>query len=262
MATLLLCGLALLASEQGQVGPATLLLYAPEVAPAAQPDAARLFDRFLQESDSGLSLQLVLEGAAFARLLQAKETHFALVSAGDLADAGAALQPLLVPTAHGAIRQPWLVVDRGVGEPGQLDGVDLAATVRSASPLLGGVALLASLRAAGLRVAGAHVIPVARDLDALLALWAGQVQAAVVRPASLELLARADPAAAATLRALPTALTALHPVFCAVVANTTVEERRAVAHLLLHMRDERSGRLALGRLGFDDFVELVPETLR
>ncbi len=71
-------------------------------------------------------------------------------------------------------------------------------------------------------VTGVHVIPVAKDIDALLALSFGQVQAALVTPDSVEVLKRINPGASAKFRTVYTT----SPILRAFSLVEEVGERR------------------------------------
>ena len=105
----------------------------------------------------------------------------------------------------------------------------------------------------------AKVVPVPKDVDALLALNFGQVDAALVTSEQYEQLARTNPAEAEKLRVLAfSSEVGLPPVFAAAGANPA--ERDRLRDLLGRLREVPEGPSVLTMLGFDGFTVEVAAT--
>jgi hypothetical protein len=98
----------------------------------------------------------------------------------------------------------------------------------------------------------ARIVPVPKDIDALLALSFGQVDAALVTSEQYEQLARTSPAEAERLRVLAfSSEVGLPPVFASPAAGEA--ERDRLVALLGRLREVPSGAEMLAMLGFDGF---------
>jgi hypothetical protein len=98
----------------------------------------------------------------------------------------------------------------------------------------------------------ARIVPVPKDIDALLALSFGQVDAALVTSEQYEQLARTSPAEAERLRVLAfSSEVGLPPVFASPAAGEADRER--LAALLARLREVPNGAELLAMLGFDGF---------
>lgn len=103
----------------------------------------------------------------------------------------------------------------------------------------------------------ARIVPVPKDVDALLALTFGQVDAAMVTSEQYALLAKSNPAEAERLRVLAFSPEIdLPPVFAQV--ETAPELRGRFQAAITHLQDTAEGKAILAMLGFDAFVP-VPD---
>ncbi len=235
--------------------PDLLLFYDPDANHQAIVNISSWFNNYLRDSDSGLSFQPVKDRKTFEKLLRQPTTKFAIVSSAFLRDSrGKGLNALLVPSMAGDVYYRKKLFDKGQGTAGDLSGANIAATVTGADANKGGESVLAGLRRTGLKLTNAHIIPVSKDIDALLALSFGQVQAALVTPSSVEVLKRINPAAVASFRAVIETKPILRSPLCAVTDNTTVGERDAMSRAIATMGEDENGRKAMRTLGFDQWV--------
>jgi len=125
----------------------------------------------------------------------------------------------------------------------------IAATLHS----MGSGDPAAVLDAFHLAAESAKVVPVPKDVDALLALNFGQVDAALVTSEQYEQLARSNPAEAERLRVLAfSSEVGLPPVFASSSADPV--ERDRLRDLLARLRELPEGTSVLTMLGFDGFV--------
>lgn len=98
----------------------------------------------------------------------------------------------------------------------------------------------------------ARIVPVPKDIDALLALSFGQVDAALVTSEQYEQLARTSPAEAERLRVLAfSSEVGLPPVFASPAAGAA--ERDRLVALLGRLREVPNGAELLAMIGFDGF---------
>lgn len=257
-------GLALVAAAAPPTAgePADLLLfYDPDANHQAIVNITSWFNTYLRDSGSGLSFQPVKDRAAFESLLGEPSTKFAIVSSAFLREGKEkGLSALLVPSSSGDVYYRKKLIDRGQGQLGDLSGANIAATVTDRSR--GGEVVLESLRAAGIEIGSAHIIPVSKDIDALLALSFGQVQAALVTPSSVEVLKRINPAAVASFRTVLETKPILRSPLCSVTKNTTAEEREKITAAIKKMVEDENGRKATRTLGFDQWVPYEPRMLQ
>ncbi|MFN2426975.1 MAG: PhnD/SsuA/transferrin family substrate-binding protein [Candidatus Binatia bacterium] len=103
----------------------------------------------------------------------------------------------------------------------------------------------------------ARIVPVPKDVDALLALNFGQVDAALVTSEQYEVLARTNPAEAEQMRVLAFSnQVGLPPVFASAGADAAMLDR--LRDLLERLREVPQGTNVLTMLGFDGFVAERP----
>lgn len=263
---LLLCGNALLASAEQRRTAGTIAYFDPDANYSAIETIMGLFNRFLASSGlQGLSLQPVQSVERFEELLRARETRFALVSAAYVkAATGQLLRPLLVPTHGGEVFYSKALFDtrQGTATSKSLDGKTIAVTLAGGDPHVGIKTVLGRLKNEGVSVEGCRIIPVPKDLDALLALSFGQVDAALVAPLSVEVMRRINPAAVKRLRKLHEAKPVLRPPLCQVAERPSSGEVRALLEALGKMARNELGRKALDFLGIDGWVPYREEMLK
>jgi ABC-type amino acid transport substrate-binding protein len=239
-----------------------VVFYDPDANHKAILNITAWFNKFLDDSKLGLSFQPVQGRADFEKMLGKKEVAFAIVSSRYLREhKDGGLVPLLVPSAAGNTRFEKLLLDKGQGQKGQLEGKRVAATATSADPKQAAQAILATLGEAGLDVDGVIALPVAKDIDALLALSFGQVEAALVTANSLQVLRGINPKAVESFRLVFKTKGSLYPPLCAVDGRADKTEREAFARVVQAMAKHAEGRKAMQTLGFDTWVPFAPEML-
>ncbi len=231
---------------------ATIVLYDPNTNYQAVDQILTWFNRYLAERLPGYEFVVVNNPSVFRELLGRETTAFAMVGSALLQrDHGIALEPLLIPTAGGERTFRRVLVDLGAQVQPDLRGKRIAAALavgESEQPLL------AQLAAAGLKVEGALVLRLSKDIDTLLAINFGQAQAAVASESSLEIFHRISPATAGQLRVLWKSEPVLRPPLCAIGARRPPNERRQVIEALMQMGQSDQGRKAMLSLGFDSWT--------
>ena len=262
-----LIALALVAAGPSPVaaqenGAGRIVYFDPDANHQAIVNIATWFTDYLASASVELVFQAVESREAFERLLADPKTRFALVSSSYVATADARLDPILVPQVGGDPFYYKVLIDVGTGDGRELSGKNLAASVIAKPGSSNFKELLQGLAAGGVRVDGVHVIPVAKDIDALLALSFGQVQAALVTPESVEVLKRINPGVAAKFRAVYRTSPILRAPMCEVGKKSSARERANLVSALQRMSQSDDGRKAMRTMGFEGWLPFQPEMLK
>ena len=162
-------------------------------------------------------------------------------------------EPMLVPASGGSSFYSKVLVDSGRGDPGDLRGRAVAATVLSANAEVALKETLEVLRRGGNKVDGARGIPVSKDIDALLALTFGQVQAALVTPDSIEVLKKINPSAP-KFRVVFKTEPILRPPLCEVGKRSSARDKAALVSALMEMSKDELGQKTIKAMGFDQWA--------
>jgi ABC-type phosphate/phosphonate transport system substrate-binding protein len=242
--------------------PGRIVYFDPDANHQAIVNIATWFTDYLASASVELVFQAVESRDAFERLLTDPKTRYALVSSTYLAGSDAKLEPILVPQVGGDPFYYKVLIDVGIGDGHDMSGKNLAATVIAKAGSTNFKELLSSLSAGGVRVEGTHVIPVAKDIDALLALSFGQVQAALVTPDSVEVLKRINPGVAAKFRIVYRSSPILRATMCEVGKKSTPKERGSLVSALQRMSQSDDGRKAMRTMGFEGWIAFQPEMLK
>lgn len=253
----LVIGLWLATASPNGVG--RIAFYDPDANHHAIVSAATLFNDYLDGSGRGLRLQPVQNPADLERLLDDEFTRFVIAPAAYVRRQRKDLKPLLVPSRNNQVYYRKLLVDTGKNAPGKLSGKRIAVTLPATTPKAADQ-VLQLIASKGVDVHGAVVIPVAKDIDALLAQQFGQVDAALVTPASLEAVKRINPSA--SFRIIFETDPILSSPLCAISGKTSPEEERAVIELVRKMTESVNGKRALGALGYDGWAAFEPSMIR
>jgi ABC-type phosphate/phosphonate transport system substrate-binding protein len=246
-------------TARAQAPPKLVVLYNPDANPQALVNVTPWFNEYLHSA--GYAVQPVKDRKTLEQLLGEPHVHFAMVSSAYLSQTTGRFTPLLVPSSKGSVHFRKQLLDRGRGPLGELSKANIAVTSTGESLATMSVSLFAQLRLEKVQVEGAHLIPVSKDIDGLLALSFGQVDAAVVAPSSLEILKRINPSAAASLREVARSEPILHAPFCAVNGRVTEEARARMVELLKQMEADENGRRIIHTLGFERWVKFEPAML-
>jgi ABC-type phosphate/phosphonate transport system substrate-binding protein len=240
-----------------------LVFYDPNANHQAILNITSRFNRFLKDAAPSLRFQPVQKRAQFEALLADPRTVLAIVASSYLEEgARTDLTPVLVPSARGDVYFRKRLVDRGKGKPGDLRGKRVAAAATTSVQVDAAREVLRTLQAGGLDVTQVIAIPVAKDIDALLALSFGQVEAALVTPESIEVLKRINPSAAASFRTVFETSPRLRSPLCSVGARLPRPELDALVAALLQMHAHESGGAAVKILGFDRWVPFAAGMLK
>lgn len=256
----------LMSTTRGFAAPGTIVFFDPDANHNAIIEIKTWFDAYLQRVAPGLQFQPVQNSAMLEKLVKDGTARYVIVSSAFLKQAAAGtFVPIMLPAKHGDVYYRKILVDRGTNPPGDLVGHSIAATLGTTDIATGSKRVLEELRQGGAKVERTRVIPVSKDIDALLALTFGQADAALVTPASLPVLARINPAAAASFRQVLNTAAIVRSPFCAVESTTTAAERQQMQEILKKMSADEDGARAMNTLGFDAWVLLeskIAEALR
>jgi hypothetical protein len=272
-AGLLLATSVVAAQESGQAAPPPLKAEtAEEASPPAPPIRFYFFSPDWRPADLGklaagvedvlkrerleVTFQAFTRYEDFAKQVAEKPPHFLLAPAWMEAPAGSGiaagldLKVLARPQRHGRSGYRKALMTRaGIDSIDDLAHGSIAATVWS----MGAGSDRSILDAFHLAADSAKVVPVPKDVDALLALSFAQVDAALVTGLQYELLAATNPVEAESLRVLAfSPEIALPPVFSCAGADAELAVR--LPSVLAGFASTDEGRQVLALLGFDAFV--------
>ena len=258
---------ALFATQAGAMEPARganprpIIYFDPDANFRAIVTIKSLLDSFFRQSGLGdLSFQPVQSQGELEKLLGAGNAEFVWVAASFLSQARAKrLEPLLVPSSKQSTHYRKVLVDKGVGSAARLSAKTIAATAADPGKVR---ELLTRLLPGSIKLDGITGIPVAKDIDALLALSFGQVDAALVTPASIEVLRRINPAAVSGFRKVHETALILRPVLCRVRGRVSGQRVEQLTNAVMKMSSHPDGRSAMQFMGFDEWVQFRPEMLR
>jgi ABC-type uncharacterized transport system substrate-binding protein len=227
-----------------KTGPRLVVFYDPDANPEVILQVSSWFTKFLQSIDPDLKLQPVRSVGAFEQLKAKGLVSFAILPSSYVRAnlKGGTIVPLLLPSAKGSVfYQKVLFAKTKDAKPKTLAVTAAGASTKD---------LAKALADAGIPMDGVTVIPVSKDVDALLALVFGQVDAAVVKVESLEVVKAIQPAAAATLQKLRETKPITRPPFVA-LSGVSSEEQAKVVAAMKTMNKNPSGARAMRSLGVD-----------
>lgn len=211
------------------------------------------FSRFLEQVEPMLLFQVVRDAGVLGDMLHDEHVHFAMVPAEFLHSQGKGynLVPLLVPTMGGDAYYRKLLVDNDGPEGRNLQGKGIAASGMAGKSDAARIA--DELEALG--VVGARIVTVPKDIDALLALSFGQVDAALVAPVSIDVLRQVNPQITQRLRTLAETNKILRSPLCAVAGRPSAAQTAALLKAVNSMADLPEGRELMGRLAIDGWIK-------
>lgn len=239
-----------------QAQPIRFYFFSPDWRPADLGRLAAGVEDVLKREQLEVTFQAFTRYEDFARQVAEKPPHFLLAPAwmeapdGSGIAAGLDLKVLARPQRHGRSGYRKALMTRtGIDSIDDLAHGSIAATVWS----MGAGSDRSILDAFHLAADSAKVVPVPKDVDALLALSFAQVDAALVTGLQYELLAATNPVEAESLRVLAfSPEIGLPPVFACAGADAELADRLPTVLAGFTSTDE--GRQVLALLGFDAFV--------
>ena len=233
---------------------ALLVFFDPDANHQAIASITSSFNRFLRQVDPGLSFQAVQSRERLRGLLKEPRVVLAFVSAGFVATARAPrLRPVLVPASQGDITLRKVLYHVGRARGRNLNGLRIAASASHQDPRQASDQILRQLRTLGIETEGSIAIPVAKDIDALLALSFAQVDAALVTATSVAVLRRINPGALETFEAV-LETSSLRSPLCMVADRLSPEREAHLIQEIRAMNKHPDGRRAMLSLGFTEWV--------
>jgi hypothetical protein len=228
---------------------ADFFFYSPQVGTGNLSQLKETADRFLRESGTDLTFQPFARLEDLQREFGRHRPAFLVLPDWVAMEhcLGASLLPISRPTRDGRLFDRRALVATGdADQPADIAGGSIAATVPS------GVVGSGSRTLSRFRVEhpDVRVIPVPKDIDALLAVGFGQVDGAFVSMSQFDTLARVNPALTATLHEIGYSIATPFP---AVYATEFASEREiaALRAALGASEQSESGRRLARLLGYD-----------
>lgn len=236
-----------------------IVLYDPDANFSAMDDIIAGLNQHFAVRVPGVRVQATHNRETFEATVKNTHAEYVVVASTYLKDVAALpLQPLLVPLLSGNAFYRKVLVDNGQGAPRSLAGRQIATVTTGNRGRGGRNDFLEVLKNDGITSDGAVLIKVSKDIDALLALTFGQVQAALVTQGSINVIKEINPSAAASLRVLWTSGPILRSPLCAVKENESMSRREPMVSAFMTMGQTANGRAAMQTLGFEDWEAFRP----
>jgi len=244
--------------EPQRAGAALFYFFSPDWRPPDLGKLAIAVEEVLASGQLDVSFQAFTRYEDFDRQVHVNPPLFMIAPAWVEGSAGSALGLHLTVVAR-PLRRGKSTYRKALMTRSNVDSIDdlahgsIAATLHS----MGAGKPAAVLDAFHLATDSARVVPVPKDVDALLALSFGQVDAALVTSEQYELLAQTSPSEAEKLRILAfSPEVGLPPVFASADSDPVLRDR--LRDLLAKLREAPNGADLLAMLGFDGFRAEVP----
>jgi hypothetical protein len=235
----------------GSAAEPKFLLYDPDTNHGDIVAITAAFNKFLAGIEEGTTFQAVQKPEAFVSLAKDEQSKFAIVSSAYLSAKDVKLTPLLIPSLHGDIYyRKVLLSSTQMASSKDLRSKNVAVT-GAGNPTLA-KRTQDELNDAG--VTGAMLINVPKDVDALLALYFGQVDAALVAPASIEVLKRVNPSAVTSLKVLLETKKILRSPLCVISDRADSQEAQKMLTAFKGIAGTPQGRDLMRHMAIDSWV--------
>ncbi len=237
--------------------PAELFFYSPEFAPDNLGVLKKLAEDYLRSRGVAVRFQAFARFEDFRSEFDKRDVRFAILPpwAVDQGCAGHTMLPLARPVRAGStMDRKTLIVGPTIRSVGDLRNASVAVTDTKRSdaavpPLL--APFIAKHR-------NIRVIAVPKDVDALLAVSFGQVEAAFVSTAQFETLTQLSPTLTSSLREIGFSVEAPFPLLYA-AGNTPTEDIDRFVEATRRMSESDAGQRLLRLLGYDQWQEIPAE---
>lgn len=215
-------------------------------------------ERYIGEAGFATKFQAFARYEDFAKQVQQRKPAFLIVPSWVQKNdsLGIPLMPVGRPVRDGQTSyRKALMAGPAIHSARELTHGSIAAAVHATGPdepseILGHF---------GLKGTSARVIPVPKDIDALLALSFGQVDAALVTSAQVDMLQRVNPNSTKDLHVLAMSPAVPFPTLVSTPYATKEQIARA-SRALPRLLDTQSGKQLLELLGYDMIEAVVPNT--
>jgi ABC-type uncharacterized transport system substrate-binding protein/ABC-type phosphate/phosphonate transport system substrate-binding protein len=232
----------------------TVIFYDPDANHEAILQITSWFTEFLRTVDPKLKLQPVRSTAAFEKMMNNGQVDFAILPSSYVArkQSGGKIVPLLVPSSKGEVKYRKALF--------QQNGSSKMATVAAATSNTKEV--LKMLSSAGVKTDGVTIIPVSKDIDALLALVFGQVDGALVMAESMEVIKTIQPGADQQLKKVQDTRAITRTPLCAIPEAVPADYQQKLVTAMKQMNKNASGARAMRTLGLDSWVGFEASMLK
>ncbi len=231
----------------------TLAYFDPDGNQQAIVSITTAFNDYLTKRKLPLTFQPVQQLTKLNELIASGTVDYAIVSSRMIPELKARKKVLLIQEAGGDIYYRKMLVDRAADPNAKFSGRTIAVSLSDAAA--GGTQrLLGELSQQGINTTGVFVIPVVKDVDALLALAFGQVQGALVTQASMEVVKRINPQAVQQMRVVRESARILRSQLCQ-IGEPLAERDERMVRAMVQMAGDPDGARSLKAMGFDRWIE-------
>jgi len=230
-----------------------LFFFSPDFSPGNLSVLTQAVDAYLREAGVETTFQAFVRFEDFRRELAAQQPDFVVVPdwAATPACLGSALVPLARPVRGGeSVGRKALIAQSSVGNIAELRNASVAATVPP-----GGTPSGSSLDRIRREHPGVRIIQVPKEIDGLLAVAFGQVDAAYVSTRQFDMFASVNPKLGSTLKEIGYAETMPFPLIYA-TANADADEIASLRKAIAGVATSGTGKRLVGLLGYDGWVVL------
>jgi ABC-type amino acid transport substrate-binding protein len=244
--------LALLgAAGPAEAEPVRLFFFSPDFSPGNLSVLTQAADAYFRESKADTRFQAFVRFEDFEREFLAQKPEFVVVPdwANDTRCLGSELIALAKPIRGGESHGRKALIAR----PTVRSVSDIAKGSIAATMMPGGAAAGSALDRIRREHPGVRIIPVPKEIDALLAVAFGQVDAAFVSTGQFGLLAGVSPKLGTDLKEIGYAENTPFPMIYA-TAYATSEQADNVRNALSSVASTGTGKRFIGLLGYDEWV--------
>ena len=214
------------------------------------------FNKYLADVNAGLKFQVVLRQKDFLKVMKTKRPQYVIVNS-ELLKQHKSLTPIMVPEKNGSPHYVKVMVTKGKKD---ISSGSLAVTgsgdIKSIT-----ARTLKQLKKGGVKVDGTIVTVVSKDIDALLALAFGHVDGALVTKASLEVIKKINPAAAASFVVSYESPGIMRAPLCTVSGGGGAIDKNELKKLMKAMEQHKDGKRALAFWGIDRWASVSKDAL-
>jgi ABC-type amino acid transport substrate-binding protein len=230
---------------------AKLFFFSPDFSPGNLSILTQAVDAYFREAGTETRFQAFVRFEDFRRELAAQQPDFIVVPdwAATPACLGFDLVPLAKPVRGGeSVGRKALIARSGVRSIAELRNASVAATVPPAGSAPG-----SGLDRIRRENPGVRIIQVPKEIDALLAVAFGQVDAAYVSTRQFDMFANVNPKLGTTLTEIGYAETMPFPLIYS-TANADADEIALLRKAIAGVSTTGTGKRLVGLLGYDGWV--------
>jgi hypothetical protein len=239
------------AAELAQAEPVRLFFFSPDFSPGNLSVLTQAADAYFRESKADTRFQAFVRFEDFEREFLAQKPEFVVVPdwANDTRCLGSELVALAKPVRGGESHGRKALIAR----PTVRSVADISKGSIAATMMPGGAAAGSALDRIRREHPGVRIIPVPKEIDALLAVAFGQVDAAFVSTGQFGLLAGVSPKLGTDLKEIGYAESTPFPMIYA-TPYATSEQADNVRSALSSVASTGTGKRLIALLGYDDWV--------